>query len=46
MSLGQFWSLYFFYEKILHAPKAQEAQKSQKSQKAQRRNQAKAQQRK
>ena len=28
--LGQFWTLYFFYEKILHAPKAPKALKAQK----------------
>ena len=38
--LGQFQTLYFFHEKILHAPKASKASKAPK---AQRRNQAKAQ---
>ena len=44
-----FNSLFFFYEKILHAPKAPKAQKAEKVQKtlktlkAQKRNQAKAQ---
>ena len=41
--LGKFYSLYFFFKKILHAQKAPKAPKAQKAQKAQKCNQAKLQ---